>query len=114
MAIKKSSSSKAAFDLPVNTASALCYVLGWVSGLIFLLAEKSNAKVKFHAMQSVMFFGSLTVLSIIPVIGWVFSPFVMILGFVVWLISVYKAYNGEAFELPVVGKIARDQLKKMK
>ena len=114
MAIKKTLKSKVAFDLPVNTASALCYILGWISGLIFLMVEKKNAKVRFHAMQSMMFFGGLTLLSFVPVIGWMLSPFVMIAGFVVWLMSVYKAYNGEDFELPVVGKLAKDQLKKMK
>jgi len=114
MAAKKTLKSKVTFDLPVNTASALCYVLGWISGLIFLMAEKTNVKVRFHAMQSMMFFGGLTLLSFVPVIGWILSPFVMILGFVVWLMAVYKAYNGEDFELPVVGKLAKDQLKKMK
>lgn len=112
MATKKEVSS-VAFSLPVNTASALCYVLGWVSGLVFLLAEKQNAKVRFHAMQALLFFGGLTVLSFVPVIGWLLSPFVMILGFIVWLMSIYKAYNGEEFELPVVGKMAKKQLKKM-
>ena len=36
-----------------------------------LLAEKNNAKVRFHAMQSIMFFGGLTLLSFVPVIGWI-------------------------------------------
>ena len=53
-------------------------------------------------------------ITFVPVIGWLLSPFVMIVGFVVWLMAIYKAYNGEDFELPVVGKIAKEQLKKMK
>lgn len=114
MATKKTKTEAVAFSLPVKTASALCYVLWWVSGLVFLLTEKTNAKVRFHAMQSVMFFGGLTLITFVPVIGWLLSPFVMIVGFVVWLIAIYKAYNGEEFELPVVGKIAKEQLKKMK
>jgi len=113
MATEKTSSA-VVFGLPVNTACALCYLIGWVTGLGFLLAEKGNAKVRFHAMQSLLFFGGLTVISFVPVIGWLLSPFVLIIGFVVWLMSIYKAYNGEDFELPVVGKFAREQLKKMK
>ena len=112
--VSKASAKAVAFGLPVNTAAALCYALGWVSGLVFLLAEKQDAKIRYHAMQSLMFFGGLTVISFVPIVGWLLSPFVMIVGFVVWLMSIYKAYNGEEFELPVVGKLARKQLSKMK
>jgi uncharacterized membrane protein len=114
MATEKATSSGAAFGLPEKTAGALCYVMIWVTGLLFLLMEKKNAFVRFHAMQSILFFGGLTVITFVPVIGWLLSPFVMILGFVVWLMAIYKAYNGEKFELPVVGKIAKEQLKKIK
>lgn len=102
------------FGLSENSAAALAYVFGWVSGLVFVLAEKDNARVRFHAMQSLLFFAGLTIISFVPVFGWILSPFVMIVGLIGWLTSVYKAYNGEDFELPVVGKMAREQLKKMK
>lgn len=111
---KQNTNSSSAFGLPVNTAASLCYVLGWASGLVFLMAEKENAKVRFHAMQSLFFFGGLTVLSFVPVIGWLLSFPLAIVGFIVWLMSIYRAYNGEDFELPVVGKMAKKQLKKMK
>lgn len=112
MAEKKE--TMAVFNLPQNTAAALSYVLGWASGLVFLLAEKKNSFVRFHAMQSIMFFGTLTVATFIPLIGWLLSPLLMIVGFIVWLVSIYKAYNGEEFELPVAGKLAKKQLAKMK
>ena len=102
------------FGLPQNTAAALAYVLGWLTGLVFLLVEKKNGFVRFHAMQSLMFFAALTVASFVPVIGWLLSPLLMIVGFIAWLVSIYKAYNGEEFELPVAGKLARKQLAKMK
>lgn len=104
----------AAFNLPQNTAAALTYVLGWLTGLIFILVEKDNKYVRFHAMQSIIFFGVLTVASFVPVIGWMLSPLLMIVGFIGWLISIYKAYNGEEFVLPVVGAFAKKQLAKMK
>ena len=88
---------KVAFGLEEKVACALTYVLGWVTGLVFLLMEKENQKVRFHAMQSLMFFAAMTIIS-----------------FIVWLMSIYKAYNGEEFELPVAGKLAKKQLAKMK
>lgn len=111
MTTKKAEAKAVAFNLPVNTASALTYVLGWVTGLLFLLVEKENKTVRFHAMQSLLFFAAMTVISFVPLIGWLLSPFVLIVSFIVWLLCVYKAYNGEEFELPVVGKIAREKIK---
>ncbi|MDZ7586146.1 MAG: DUF4870 domain-containing protein [Patescibacteria group bacterium] len=105
---------KITFGLEEKTASALCYVLGWVTGLVFLLAEKENKKVRFHAMQSLLFFAGMMVMSLVPVIGWLLWPLIMIVSFIVWLMSIYKAYNGEEFELPVAGKMAKKQLAKMK
>lgn len=99
--------------LPRNTAGALCYLLGWVTGIIFLLIEKQDKFVRFHAMQSVAVFGILTLASFIPVIGWILSPFLMIGGFILWLVLMVKAYQGEEFELPVVGKLARQWLGKI-
>jgi len=112
--VTKVTAKKVAFGLEEKTAGALCYVLIWVSGLVFLLAEKENKTVRFHAMQSLVFFAGLNIIILVPVIGWLLSPIAIILGFIVWLMSIYKAYNGEEFELPVVGKLARKQLAKMK
>lgn len=99
--------------LPKNTAAALCYLLGWVTGIVFLLIEKEDKFVRFHAMQSVITFGILTIASFLPLIGWILSPFIMIIGFVLWLALIIKAYQGEEFELPVVGKLARQWLGKI-
>ena len=49
--------------LAENVAGLLCYALGWVSGLIFLLIDK-RPWVKFHAAQSIAVFGGLTVIRI--------------------------------------------------
>lgn len=99
--------------LPKNTAAALSYVLGWLTGIVFLLIEK-DPFVRFHAMQSLITFGILTLLSLVPVVGWILSPLVLIVGFVLWLVLIYKAYQGEEFKLPVVGEFAKKQLGKMK
>ena len=99
--------------LPKNTAAALSYVLGWLTGIVFLLIEK-DPFVRFHAMQSIITFGILTLLSFVPVIGWILSPLVMIVGFVLWLVLIFKAYQGEEFKLPIVGDFAKKQLPKIK
>lgn len=104
---------KETVSMPKNTAAALCYFLGWVTGLVFLLVEKENKFIRFHAMQSVVTFGILTIASLAPLIGWILSPFIMIIGFVLWLVLMVKAYQGEEFELPVVGQLARQWLKKI-
>lgn len=96
-----------------NTAAALAYVLGWVTGIVMLLIEK-DPFVRFHAMQSIVTFGALTILMFVPVIGWVLSPVIMIVGFVLWLVLIFKAYQGEKFKLPIVGNFAEKQLGKIK
>lgn len=104
---------KTTTGLPKNTAAALSYVLGWLTGIVFLLLEK-DAFVRFHAMQSIITFGVLTLLSFVPVIGWILSPLIMIVGFILWLVLIYKAYQGEEFALPVIGDFAKKQLGKIK
>lgn len=99
--------------LPKNTAAALSYVLGWLTGIVFLLIEK-DPFVRFHAMQSIITFGILTILAFVPIIGWILSPLVMIVGFILWLVLIYKAYQGEEFRLPVIGDFAKKQLGKIK
>ena len=98
--------------LPRNTAAALSYVLGWLTGIVFLLIEK-DPFVRFHAMQSIVAFGLLTVLSFVPVIGWLLSPLLMIVGFILWLVLIFKAYQGEEFKLPWIGEFAQKQAGKM-
>lgn len=98
--------------LPRNTAAALTYVLGWLTGIIFLLIEKDKF-IRFHAMQSIITFGLLTVFSFVPVIGWILSPLVMIVGFILWLVLIFKAYQGEEFKLPLIGDFAQKQIGKI-
>jgi len=95
--------------LPRNTAAALAYVLGWISGLFFLFMEKDDY-VRFHAMQSIVVFGALTILSMVPVVGWILTPIVLLAGLALWLILIVKAYQGEKFKLPYIGNWVEKQL----
>ena len=101
---------KTSTGMQVNVAALLSYVLGWVTGLIFYLIEKDNKFVRFHAMQSIVTFGGLNVLIMvlifIPVLGWIVMPIVSILQFILWILLMVKAYQGETFKLPIAGDIA--------
>jgi len=102
--------AKTSTELDENVAGLLCYVLGWISGLVFFLIEKENKFVRFHALQSIVVFGVLTLASIvigwIPVIGWVINCLIGVLAFVLWIVLMIKAYQGEKFKLPWAGDLA--------
>ena len=104
---------KTSMGIEPNLAGLLCYVLGWVTGLIFFILEKENKFVRFHAMQSIVVFGALTVVSIIlsfiPFIGWVITLIISILGFILWIILMIKAYQGHRYKLPWAGAFAEKQ-----
>ena len=104
---------KTGSGLPSNTAAALSYVLGWLTGVIFLLIEKDDKFVRFHAMQSIITFGALNILWVIPGINIFLGPFLAIVGFILWLILIYKAYQGEEFKLPVIGDYAKKWVAKV-
>jgi uncharacterized membrane protein len=101
--------------LQENVAGLLCYVLGWITGIIFLFIEKQNKFIRFHAIQSIIVFGSYTVISIIfnwiPFVGWVLNTLLCISAFILWILLMYKAYRGLNFKLPIAGDIAENQTK---
>jgi uncharacterized membrane protein len=107
--------TKSLTGLPKNTAAALSYVLGPVTGVVFLLLEK-DPFVKFHAMQSIIVFAGLFVLQWLFVITIILAPLsglLIIIGFVLWLLLIYKAWRGEEWEVPFCGKYARKFVKKV-
>lgn len=97
-------------DLTPNVAALLCYVAGWISGIIFLVLEQKNRFIRFHALQSIIVFGSLTlagaILGSIPVIGIGFRWMIWVLGFVLWIILMVKAVGGEVLKMPWAGDLA--------
>ena len=101
---------KSSTGLQPNVAGLLCYLVGFITGIIFYLIEKENKFVRFHAMQSLVVFGSLFVIGVvaplIPVLGLVLIPILGILNLVLWILLMIKAYQGEMFKLPVAGDIA--------
>ena len=101
---------KTSTGLAANVAGLLCYVLGWVSGLVFILIEKENKFVRFHAIQSSIVFGGLTIagfiLCLIPFAGIVLGWLISLLGFVLWIVLMVKAYQGTMYKLPWSGNLA--------
>jgi uncharacterized membrane protein len=103
--------------LAENVAGLLCYVLGWVTGIIFILIDK-RPFVRFHAAQSIVVFGALTVfrigLGIVMGIGgfvgfglWALISMVLgLLGVVLWILLMIKAYQHELYRVPIAAPIA--------
>jgi uncharacterized membrane protein len=109
-----------------NMAGALCYLYGFITGILFLVLApyNQNRDIRFHAFQSIF-------LNIVWVAVWIVVAFVTILfraipflglfisallhfavglgGFVVWLYMMFKTYNGEKIVLPVIGPMAEKQ-----
>jgi uncharacterized membrane protein len=102
------------WGLDPNVAAALAYAIGWVSAAVFLLVEP-NPFVRFHALQSAIAFGTLSLawmvaLSLGPP-GWILAIFVIPpVSAVLWLLLMYKAYQGERYKVPVAGAMAEQRV----
>ncbi|HCM38080.1 MAG: hypothetical protein UV61_C0009G0060 [Candidatus Gottesmanbacteria bacterium GW2011_GWB1_43_11] len=100
-----------------NILGAVAYLLGFITGIVLLLVEKKSQFVRFHAMQSTILFGGLFVLNLglgfIPLLGWLVGLVLFIAAFILWLVLMWKAFNGEMYKLPYVGELAEKQLAKM-
>jgi uncharacterized membrane protein len=102
--------------LAENVAGLLCYLFGWVTGIIFLLLDK-RPFVRFHAAQSIVVFGFLFVLRLIFLFGF-FGGFFFIFSFirlllllvsiVAWIVLMISAYQGKWLEVPVAAGIAKN------
>lgn len=100
---------RTSMGMKARTAGTLCYLFGWVTGLIFFLLERENRFVRFHAMQSILFFGSLSVLegafSNLPLFGPI-SGALGLVGFIGWIFLMVAAHRGRYYKLPIIGDLA--------
>lgn len=100
--------------LEPNIAGLLCYLGGWITGIIFLIIEPKNRFVRFHALQSIVTFAALTVAGVmfgwIPFVGSALGTLIGILSFVLWILLMVKAYQGELYKLPVAGPVAEGMI----
>jgi len=114
----------AASALQPNLAGLLCYLVGFVSSIFFLVAEpyKNDRFVRFHAFQSiflsvawiVVHLGLGMLMSVLPWSLWrlvaLVSELASLAFFLLILFAMYKAYNTEQFKLPVIGDLAEKQV----
>ena len=96
--------------LAENIAGLLCYAVGWVTGIIFLLIDK-RPWVKFHAAQSITVFGGLSIIRIGLLfmghfVGWGIFGLIGLIGFVLWIFLMVKAYQHETVRIPIAADIA--------
>ncbi len=94
---------------PQRVKGALAYLLGPISGIALLLIERDHF-VRFHAMQSTVTFISLWILAgisrFVPSVGWIISGLINVVAIALWIVGMYKAYNGEYFKFPIFGEIS--------
>lgn len=131
---REAASSESGTGLDETVAATLTYVLGWVTGIVMYVLEPDRERVRFHAVQSIVVFGGLTVLSVVlsvaqaittgiassggtvgSIFGGILSMVVGLLGFavwigglVVWLYLLVRTYQGEDPRMPVAAGIADD------
>lgn len=106
-----------------NVAGLLCYVFGWLSGLIFLLIDK-RAFVRFHGAQAIAFNIAIVAVwfafwIVVLILGFIAAMMHMPIGFLTiflwpvigigifasWIYVMYKAYQHEKYKLPIIGNI---------
>lgn len=105
--------------LQENVAGLLCYLLGWLTGIIFLLIDK-RPFVRFHAAQSIVVFGALFIIRMILSFGilgtglygfglWsMISMLVSLITLVAWIVLMIMAYQGKMFEVPIAAPLAKN------
>lgn len=95
-----------------NLYAALAYILGFVTGIIFLLISKEKY-VRFHALQSIFlslaFLALNIALGLVPFLGPMLVPFVGLGSLALTVVLMIKAYQGEKFKLPVIGDLAESK-----
>lgn len=115
-----------------NLLGSLCYLLFWLTGIIFLITEKNNKFIRFHAMQSVLTFGLFSLLLVIffavgnllfLATNWglqglsifillldYFINFSLAMVFILWILLIVKALQGVMFKIPVIGDLAEEKI----
>jgi uncharacterized membrane protein len=105
-------------------AGVLCYSFGWLTGLLFLLFGGQNRFIRFHALQSFVFFGAISIIDVGIIyflsavsdleILWAYTSLVMFgcllgllllnfIAFVGWIVAMVQTGHGKYFRMPFVG-----------
>ncbi len=102
--------------LSQSASVLLAYLFGWLGGVVFLLIEKENRFVRFHAAQATVMglsctvvCGILSALGAIPILGFIFTLASVLIGLAVFIATVLliiQSYHGHTIKLPVIGDLA--------
>ncbi len=107
---------QSSLGLPDNVGKFIAYLFGWISGLLMLVLEKNNSEIRYHGAQSVVLFGSLTVLNLllplIPAIGPLLLGILMPVTMLLWIALLVLSLLGAAPHLPVVENFTEQLLQR--
>ncbi len=101
------------YNIDSNIEAALSYIP--LVGIGVFVMEKENKFVRFHALQSIFYWVAVLIAQSIAstltvvFIGIILVPLVGIAAVAGWVFMMWKAYNKEEYELPFIGKIAKEQ-----
>jgi len=109
-------SGKTSTGMQPNVEGLLCYILTWVTGIVFVIIEKENKVVRFHAFQSIAVFASINIVQIIlgfiPILGWIIDIILWVLEVILWIVLMLNAYQGKMIKIPIAGNFAEKQANK--
>ena len=123
------SEAESSTGMSANVAGLLCYVLTWITGIVFVILEKKSTFVKFHAWQSIMVFGVLTIAQIVvsgilTAIGvatlsfgliyfaGILGTIIWIVMLILWIILMIMAGTGKMWKVPWAGNWAEKRAMK--
>jgi uncharacterized membrane protein len=102
--------------LDPKVAGLLCYLGGFITGIIFLVLEKQSRFVKLHAVQSIVVSVSVIVISfiigLIPIIGWLLGGLISLASLVLWIGLMLLTLQGKLTKLPIIGDWSEQQANK--
>ncbi len=106
---------KTVLGISENFEALLCYAGFWITGFLFLILEKENQFVRFHALQSLVLFLGLFILhvvfSAIPILGWLLTTLLFPVTVIIWLLLMLLVLSGTKFKIPIIGDFVEEQLK---
>lgn len=102
--------------LDPKLAGVLCYLGGFITGIIFLALEKQSRFVRLHALQSIVVSVAIIVISmllgVIPIIGWILGILLWPVSTIVWIGLMLLTYQGKLYKLPIIGDWCEQQSRK--
>ncbi len=105
---------KSGSGLDPKVAAALAYSCGPITGALFLMVEKEDRYVRFHAAQSLVTFAGVAILQMamrsLPVLNWLAGGPLLFAAAVLWVLLMVKAFLGERYKLPYIGDFVERQL----